>query len=650
MSRKIKKLIAALLSAVMVVSLMTATKTVTAYADQTITFHFQNIKEWETVGAWIYEGLGWDTCVTDSYVKSIKSDGTVKNLWPGAKCEDEGNGWVKVSATFSDALSGAVMIFNNFVGDATPNATEDEEDIEAIRASGIPTTDTATKDQTSNIVLTKRNVFKNGIPSDVWINYDGSSIIVSTEAPKDYVDADQLVILKVPEGFEWNADPELDNTEYIKTYIEGSDSNKIVDANKSLWEITVKNSEDAETERFFSIEKKASNAQEYVSNRIYGDNKDDLLLKKGKLYCGDNKVAENVVKFDDFYALTEAGELIVMSSGDVAAENVIDYAADGYGYCVFLDNNKNLTVYDITNAKTELIDTEVKEITQSKRSGVFVQYLKENGEVYSMSADKYSGEWNSKTSKIAEDVEDILLYTIYRKNDGSILCIDNTRWDNVEELLFDADENIVSAHVISSRYEKYVPLSRAADLKGITFVKDNGEEIYLINGEKTSEKEAVNQYTKQYQGYTSLSKSNYVMDYVKDGNLYKKNNMGEDILVMTNVVDAGYFTMAMPGRGIVCTRMDGSVWLLNYNKNIEIKLGNILSIEDIQEEVVKGDFTGDGDITVKDSAVLKRFLAGWEEVEINKTAADLNGDGDVNVKDSALLKRYLAGWDVTFAN
>ena len=64
--------------------------------------------------------------------------------------------------------------------------------------------------------------------------------------------------------------------------------------------------------------------------------------------------------------------------------------------------------------------------------------------------------------------------------------------------------------------------------------------------------------------------------------------------------------------------------------------------------VRKGDLNGDGNVDIKDSALLKRNLAGWD-VEISTSVADLNGDGNVDIKDSALLKRKLAGWDVKFA-
>jgi hypothetical protein len=60
-------------------------------------------------------------------------------------------------------------------------------------------------------------------------------------------------------------------------------------------------------------------------------------------------------------------------------------------------------------------------------------------------------------------------------------------------------------------------------------------------------------------------------------------------------------------------------------------------------DVILGDGNGDGIADIKDSALLKRYLAGWE-VDIDLTAADMDGDGNVTIKDSALLKRQLAGW------
>ena len=64
------------------------------------------------------------------------------------------------------------------------------------------------------------------------------------------------------------------------------------------------------------------------------------------------------------------------------------------------------------------------------------------------------------------------------------------------------------------------------------------------------------------------------------------------------------------------------------------------------ENVLPGDIDGNGKVNLQDSALLRRYLAGWD-VTIDKNAADVDGNGKVNLQDSALLRRYLAGWDVT---
>lgn len=63
---------------------------------------------------------------------------------------------------------------------------------------------------------------------------------------------------------------------------------------------------------------------------------------------------------------------------------------------------------------------------------------------------------------------------------------------------------------------------------------------------------------------------------------------------------------------------------------------------DVTKNVISGDVNGDGEVDIKDSALIKRHLAGWK-VDMDM-AADVNEDGEVNIKDSALIKRQLAGW------
>jgi hypothetical protein len=80
------------------------------------------------------------------------------------------------------------------------------------------------------------------------------------------------------------------------------------------------------------------------------------------------------------------------------------------------------------------------------------------------------------------------------------------------------------------------------------------------------------------------------------------------------------------------------------NVEVEPISAMVLVDEKSDESIILGDGNGDGIADIKDSALLKRYLAGWE-VEIDMTSVDLNGDGKVDMKDSALLKRQLAGWE-----
>jgi hypothetical protein len=66
----------------------------------------------------------------------------------------------------------------------------------------------------------------------------------------------------------------------------------------------------------------------------------------------------------------------------------------------------------------------------------------------------------------------------------------------------------------------------------------------------------------------------------------------------------------------------------------------------VEVKVLYGDVNGDGEISLMDSALIRRYLAGWN-VTIDEKAADVNGDGEISLMDSALIRRYLAGWNVT---
>ena len=65
-------------------------------------------------------------------------------------------------------------------------------------------------------------------------------------------------------------------------------------------------------------------------------------------------------------------------------------------------------------------------------------------------------------------------------------------------------------------------------------------------------------------------------------------------------------------------------------------------------EVLKyrpGDINGDDSVNMKDYALFRQYLTGWN-VDIELAVADINDDAIINMKDLALLRQWLTGWEV----
>lgn len=149
-------------------------------------------------------------------------------------------------------------------------------------------------------------------------------------------------------------------------------------------------------------------------------------------------------------------------------------------------------------------------------------------------------------------------------------------------------------------------------------------------------------------------------------------------------VEAGdafsYLTLTKPGKltspctfnwdGQECTKedaIDGTILKLTFKaaKNITsgTKLGISLSAEkddifdnDLKEvpftiknaeiivnNYIPGDVNGDGKINVTDILLMRRYIAGGYNVNINEAAANVNNDAKVNAVDVTLVRRYVAG-------
>ena len=75
------------------------------------------------------------------------------------------------------------------------------------------------------------------------------------------------------------------------------------------------------------------------------------------------------------------------------------------------------------------------------------------------------------------------------------------------------------------------------------------------------------------------------------------------------------------------------------------------TVEMTDSRISMGDVNVDGTVNLKDAVMIRRYIAGNWDMEINESIADVNGDGTVNLKDVVMIRRYIAGnWDVSFDN
>ena len=98
----------------------------------------------------------------------------------------------------------------------------------------------------------------------------------------------------------------------------------------------------------------------------------------------------------------------------------------------------------------------------------------------------------------------------------------------------------------------------------------------------------------------------------------------------------------------VCCDTEDCPAVKQFAENTEIEFR--LCDGHAEQVLVAGDANGDGILNLKDTVLIRRYLAGGWDVTIDETAADVDGDNKVTVQDVVLLNRYIAGgWDVELA-
>ncbi len=172
-----------------------------------------------------------------------------------------------------------------------------------------------------------------------------------------------------------------------------------------------------------------------------------------------------------------------------------------------------------------------------------------------------------------------------------------------------------------------------------------------------------------------------------------KNNFGilgalleisyDDRLSLINATNGNvfsYLTMTKPGRyespcrfswdGQECTEddiKDGTILTLTFEVIEEVAYGDLLEINvnvpdgGIYDAALKplevmtqngsvsiydfkaGDANNDGKVNISDIILIRRYIVGGYDVDINPNAANVNDDLKVNTADVVLLRRYIAG-------
>lgn len=114
-------------------------------------------------------------------------------------------------------------------------------------------------------------------------------------------------------------------------------------------------------------------------------------------------------------------------------------------------------------------------------------------------------------------------------------------------------------------------------------------------------------------------------------------------------------TMAFLNFNVLKTPEDSkaSVTIVDDSAKITDLNSENVGIEVIYNESTEsnaGDVNNDGEIDLKDVVLIRRFIAGGWDVELDAETADVNNDNEVDLKDVVLIRRYIAGgWNVELA-
>ena len=210
-------------------------------------------------------------------------------------------------------------------------------------------------------------------------------------------------------------------------------------------------------------------------------------------------------------------------------------------------------------------------------------------------------------------------------------------------------------------------VSLAAEGDGNVLVPDSANDSEItITGAKASLKDNIYTVTVQYafkEGVTPVAKSQIAMlGYIFDD---ASASDASTVTVVEGNIRAVDQDVATKGSfKFNLAKGDGTNMTVSETAKMVVKLGaNVDGVNKAQaffidlalaseggEEIVYGDFNGDGKTNANDLNIFARYIAEWDGYTLEaypgiSTNGDLNVDGKVNITDYNIFARHVAEWE-----
>ena len=410
--------------------------------------------------------------------------------------------------------------------------------------------------------------------------------------------------------------------DYEGAEVSAGSRDTILDSNSDLWQF------------YPEVKKLGSNVKEYVSGWIYhsegGDDyayivkKDDTVWTKD----GETKLAENVSRVENRYALDKDGTLVnLLNSGDEKIEGVKDWYISGRKVLILKEDGTIWTRTENPMGKDPGILTQIA--SGAKEMATDMGYLKEDGtlvnysgKVLAQGAASLEGElgYYDAEGNFYLDVNGVYAnmgqFTVKDYQDVYQNGIDYTFYLTEDNRLYRA----IGAAGVTLIAENVACLSESADT-GWIYQTEDGQRYDFSGNPTEGESEVLDYATDEYHRSFRVIR--------QDGTTVL-TRIGVPILSDVVSVWSDVYTT-------YCLRTDGTVW------NVTDIPVQVMDLQDPpMPAYVRGDANGDGEAGIDDLRLVLRHVCRKTVLEGTYfQAADVTDDGDVDIQDLRKILRFV---------